>query len=163
MWRNAWLLPLTPSLHSPCEDFHISHVASHLSWSNSLLVHSVVTTPQFHLALQSPGAWEPQNNKASHQETYLLTYYCSNYVMIDSLLDYSRVTTQPRDLLMREAPLTLQVPGQTKHVTLADCASNTKLALRLRHENERSINCIPSVSPWESWPVSLGCEEEQHQ
>lgn len=35
--------------------FLISHVAAHLSWSNSLPVHSVVTTPQFHLALLSPG------------------------------------------------------------------------------------------------------------
>lgn len=80
-----------------------------------------MTTPQFHLALQSPGAREPRNNKARHREAYLLTYYRSNYVMIDSLLDYPRVTTRPRDPLMRDAALARHVPEQTKQKTQNLC------------------------------------------
>lgn len=57
-------------------------------------------------ALLSPAApTSPRNDKDSHRETYLLTYYLSNYVMIDPLLDYPRVTAQRRASSSREAPL----------------------------------------------------------
>lgn len=42
------------------------------------------------------GAHYPKNNKDSDQETYSLSYYLNNGVMIDTLLDYPCVTEQPR-------------------------------------------------------------------
>lgn len=55
----SWGKRVDAAIHPPPRlfvgRFLISHVAAHLSWSNSLPVHSVVTTPQFHLAPLSPG------------------------------------------------------------------------------------------------------------